>query len=246
MLIRALVILLLVLNLGVALWGLLAAGPAPSPPPVGIPPGVERLQLVTELAEPSKPAPVREPTIPLDIFQCAAFGPYDTAEVASAVGKRVQLEGLVDGEAAVAVLTTAVRAEPGRPPRSWRVLLPPLPSAAETDIVAKRIVAAGFKDYYVIRDGVDANAIALGLFRNEQAARARAETLRKAGFDAAVDPVGAGPEEYWLDVGADAAFIADAVRSQLGAARTQPIGCESLAPSAGPEAVVVGDNPAAR
>ena len=246
MLIRALVILLLALNLGVALWGALAAGPAPTATPVDIPPGVERLQLVTELAEPIKPAPAGEPTIPLTIVQCAAFGPYETAGVASAVGKRIELEGLVEDEAPVGVLKTAVRAEPGRAPRSWRVLLPPLPSAAQTDIVAKRIVAAGFKDYYVIREGVDANAIALGLFRNEQAARARAEALQKAGFDAAVDPVGAGPEEHWLDLGADAAFKAEAVRTQLGAARTQPIDCESLASPAGPAPLDVGDNPAAR
>lgn len=250
MLIRALVILLLVLNLGVALWWALASRSAPIATPVDIPPGVERLRLVTEPAEPVEPSPGREPaTEPATaakIVQCAGFGPYDTVDVASAVAKRIQLEGLVDGEAAVGVVRTALRAEPGRAPRSWRVLLPPLPSTAETDAVAKRIVAGGFKDYYVIREGDEANAIALGLFRNEPAARARAETLHKAGFDAVVEPVGAGPEEHWLDLGADAPFNAEAVRSQLGAARTRPVDCGSLAPTAEAARADLGDNPVAR
>ncbi|WP_222565809.1 SPOR domain-containing protein [Novilysobacter antarcticus] len=246
MLIRALVLLLLVLNLGVALWGALAPGPAPPATLLDIPPGVERLQLLPDLAEPIAPSPARGPTIAVKIVHCASFGPYDTADAASTAGKGLQVADPVDGEAAVDVVKTAIRTEPGSAPRSWRVLLPPLPSAAQADIVVKRIVATGFKDYYVIREGKDANAIALGLFRNEQAAQSRAETLQKAGFDAAVEPVGAGPEQHWLDLGADAPFKAEAVRRQLGAARTKPLDCESLAASVEPAPADLRNNPAAR
>lgn len=246
MLIRALVILLLVLNLGAALWWALASEPVPSAAPADMPPGVERLQLVKELAAPIKAPPANGSTIAVKVVQCASFGPYDSTSAASADGKRLQADGLADGDAGVGVAKTAVRAEPGRAPRSWRVVLPPLPSAAQADIVAKRIAATGFKDYYVIREGADASAIALGLFRNEPAAHARAQTLLEAGFDAVVEPVGAGPEEHWLDVAAEAPFKAEAVLRQLSATRTQPLDCARLAPSAEPEPADLGDNPAAR
>lgn len=246
MLIRALVILLLVLNLGVALWGALATGSTPSAAPADIPPGVKRLQLVTDAAEPDEPTQATAPRMSVIPAQCASFGPYDTADIASALGKRIRLEGLAGSDPGAQVVQTTLRAEPGRAPRSWRVLLPAMSSAAEADAVAKRIVATGFKDYYVIREGDDANAIALGLFRNEQAAQARGETLRNAGFDAVVEPVGAGPEEHWLVIATDAPFDAEAARAQLAAARTQAVSCDDLAPRAATAHAELGDTPAAR
>ena len=249
MLIRALVILLLVLNLGVALWWALSDQSA-STAPTDLPPGVERLELVAGTAEPVVPAPEAPADKP--IVQCASFGPFRSASMAGVAEQRAQAEGLAagddadDGQGGPGVVATAIREAREGTPRSWRVLLPALPSAQESDAVAKRISATGFSDYYVIRDGADANAIALGLFRNESSARDRANTLGKAGFAAVVQPVGAGSLEHWLDIGADGAFDAGQVRGQLAAARTETIDCTRFSTDAAAAPRDLGDNPAAR
>src|SRR5690606_14841075 len=92
MLIRALIVLLLVINLGVALWwGLRPVPPAPSLP--APPPGVATLQLVTESK--SAPGNIAAPMVPAkpEISQCASFGPFSTAP--SLEQARVALEPLV-------------------------------------------------------------------------------------------------------------------------------------------------------
>lgn len=249
MLIRALVILLLVLNVGVASWWALASGPESSAP-TGVLPGVEPLQLVTGTVEPAATTPPRDapvaPVAPVapKIVQCGSFGGFDKASAAVAAGKLLQADGLDTGDGSVGVLNTAVREVPGSAPRSWRVVLPPLSSAEESDTVAKRIAATGFTDYYVIRDGAEANAIALGLFRSESSARQRAKTLSDRGFGAVVKPVGGGPAKHWLDIAADGPFQAEQVRKQVGARRTEPDDCERL--TTGATTPGLGDNHSAR
>ena len=76
MFLRALIVLLVVVNLGVAAWWATRA-PPPTPMPAGQPAGVPRLQLLRE-APPrpvrSVPAPVvATPVVPT---QCHRFGPY--------------------------------------------------------------------------------------------------------------------------------------------------------------------------
>src|SRR4051794_17888216 len=110
MLIRALVLLLLVLNLGVALWWTLGdrSGQAA---PADLPPGVERLQLVTATgpAAPAPEAPTNRPVV-----QCASFGPFRSASMAGVADQRVQAEGLVgddsgDDQGGPGVVATAIR-----------------------------------------------------------------------------------------------------------------------------------------
>lgn len=245
MLIRALVILLLVLNLGVALWWTLSEGSTHSAP-AEVPPGVEPLQLVTNVGDPAaSPAPDAPAAKP--IVQCASFGPFGDAAAADIAGRQLQADGLTtDDQHILGVIATAIRETPAGTPRSWRVLLPALPSAEESDAVAKRISATGFSDYYVIRDGADANAIALGLFRNESSARDRANALAETGFDAVVQPVGAGPVQHWLDIATDGSFEAGQVRQQLAVTRTEPIDCERFTVSDAAEPRDLGDNHGAR
>jgi hypothetical protein len=213
MLIRGLIVLLLVLNRGVALWWALHAPPstAPSTTPVA---GVASLQLVSE-AQGDADIAQATPAPSAVAGHCVGFGPF--ADAAGAEAARARL--------APQVIHAVVHRRHAGSPRSWRVFLPPFASAGEVDAVARRILAAGFKDYYVIRDGEDANALALGLFRSEDSARARAQVLIAAGFPAQVEPVGAGPAEHWLEVAADAGFDPASAQALVAAARTEPVDC---------------------
>jgi hypothetical protein len=216
MLIRALIVLLLVLNLGVALWW--AMRPAPAAPGVeALPAGVARLQLVSE--QQGEPAPA--PPFEMAVERCLRFGPF--ADAAAAGAARADLRPL------------AVQVRPYRDfagtARSWKVLLPTAGVEA-AEAAAERIAAAGFRDWLVIREGEDAGSVALGLYRNQAAARERVQALQDAGFAAELEPVGAGPARHWVDVAVPAGFDADAAQERIAAAGHAPLDCEGLEPAA--------------
>lgn len=227
---RALIVLLLVLNLGVAAWWWLRPLP-PAPPVAGQPAGVPRLQLLGEGASPRpSPTPVvpaaaandaKTPQPEADALpatteaRCYGFGPF--ADPAAAEAARKVLQPLVTRLA----LRTEARGGTG----AWNVWLPPLADRAAAQAMAQRIDAAGFKDYYVIAQGESANGIALGRFGSEDPARRHQVALQAAGFPAQVQaPVGAGVN-YWLDAHTLAAFDPGAARSRIGAAQALPMDC---------------------
>lgn len=206
MLLRALLVMLLVLNAGVAAWWAWRAPPAASPP-VPSPRGVPLLELVRD--EPA-PAASRDAAA----AACYRYGPFRAARAFEAA------------RAAIAddVLWTATARELAGAPRAWRVVLPQA-SREQAQATAARIGAAGFGDYLVLpADGPDAHAIALGRYGGEGAARARASALAAAGFPAVAEPVGAR-ELLWLDVAARAGFPA---RSNELGMTGMPIPCTGL------------------
>jgi len=237
MLVRALIVLLLVLNAGVASWWIARDPPLP-PAPVEPHPGVARLQLVGEassaaataqtpaaatLATATPPAVVATTAPGLATApaaqQCFSFGPF--ASIQAAETASVKLQPLVQK------VTTR---EQGaiEPARAWRVLLPPLGSLEEAQATAQRIGAAGFSDYLIVRDGTEANSIALGRYRSEGGARKRMQTLVAAGFAARVEPVGAAATNTWLEVMADEAFDPRGAQATIAAAQHRPLDCATL------------------
>jgi hypothetical protein len=209
---RALLVLLLVLNVGVAAWWL--ARPAAIQPPLpAVPEGVPRLQLVGEAGE-SAAAPVTDaPAV------CLRLGPYaDAAELQRA---RLHLQSL-------AIDASVVR-EAREPAMRWRVMLPPPAGEEDAGALAQRIAAAGFEDLQVVAQGLEAGSIALGLFTREAAAQAHRDALRAAGFAARLYPDGG--DAQWLLVSLDAAQAQDLderhLRAALGALRAEPVPCEA-------------------
>jgi len=219
MLARALVVLLLVLNLGVAAWWTLRAPPAPAPEFVP-PADVARLQLVNETrpARSSAPAPVAAtPVAPASpVAASAAPAAAATTPPAPANGARCYSVGpFADSAAAsnarevlMAVATRVVPREQrtGSSARGWRVVLPAAASAEDAAATVQRIAAAGFNDYFIVREGAEANSISLGRYRNEEGARRRAESLVAAGFPARAEPLGDGRSSVWLDLVAKPEF----------------------------------------
>jgi hypothetical protein len=233
MFVRALVILLLVLNLGVAAWWALHS-PAPTPSANEPPLGVARLQLLSEAGRPPLPAapvaseaaiaPVPAPAKPVvptpaTALQCYSFGPFpDTAAAETA---RARLQSLVTRSA------VREQREVGTA-RGWRVYLPPQASPAEAQAIAQRITAAGFNDLFVVREGTEANSIALGRYKSEETARRRAEALTAAGFAARAEPLGDVRVASWIDVAATGDFDAAGAQKVSGAARRNDIECATV------------------
>lgn len=163
---RAAIVLLLVLNLGVAAWWLLHSAPAPAVPAQSA--GAPRLQLLAEAAPGvaaavAKPAP---PAPPAAAPPTAAATQAATTSVPAAPSASTDCAG------------------PDAGAEGWRVYLPRLPGIDAAEAMAARIDAAGFSDYLVMRDGEDANAIALGRYSTRDAAQRRAASLQAAGFPA--------------------------------------------------------------
>lgn len=212
MLPRALLVLLVVLNLGVAAWWL--ARPAATQPPLpAVPEGVPRLQLVGEAGQ-SAPAPVTvAPAV------CLRLGPY--AEPAELQRARLHLQSLA--------IDASVLREAREPAARWRVMLPPPAGEEDAEALAQRIAAAGFADLQVVEQGMEAGSIALGVFTGDAAARTRRDALRAAGFDARLYPDGG--DAQWLFVSLDAAQAQDLderhLRAALGALRAEPVPCEA-------------------
>ena len=217
MLARALIVLLAMANAGVALWWALQPSPAAqSVVATDSDAGAPRLRLVGEAAPASAPRVVAS-VAPVAAPQCYSFGPFDADGYAVA---RAHLQGLVEG--------FALRAEDPALARGWRVWMPGQPDRAAANALAARIAAAGFKDLFVMPDGGEPNAIALGRFASVAPAQLRAQALQAAGFPARAEPLLPAAAPRWLDVRVDGAFDADAQRLAVSALQAQPLDCTRL------------------
>lgn len=234
MLVRALIILLSVLNLGVAAWWI-AHDPLPPPAPAQVPAGVTRLQLIDEGVSAHKPVPAPDaaastPAVPLPpaatdainappAQHCFSFGPFASQGAAAAAAAELG--------PSVQKATTREQAGAATPARGWRVYLPPLPSLEQAQAVAQRIGAAGFDDFLVVREGAEANSIALGRYRSEEGARKRADALIAAGFAARTAALGepGAATTAWLDVVADEAFDPRRAQATVAAAQYRKADC---------------------
>lgn len=217
---RALIVVLVALNLGVAAWWLSRPAPPPAPAPVSDKGGAE-LRLLPAGSTPTPAVPVAADAGPAAAAPAAAtclrLGPFadrGAAEVAQA------------GPGAL-LRDAAIREEPGSA-SGYRVLLPPAASRAEAQATAGRVAEAGFQDFFILAEGEDANAIALGAYRGREAAERRVAALRAAGFPVELRGQGAtGSSRWWLQ---GASTDATAVRSTFPGAQEQD--CAMLAQGA--------------
>lgn len=227
---RASIVLLLVLNVGVATWWAARAPPS-SPASIEPPLGVARLQLVGEMpgtvaavATPAAAAsqadtadsPVPDVAAVTTARQCFSFGPFNNDQ--AAVAAQARLLPLMQ--------RIVVREQRRGSEHGWRVMLPPLPSAEQAAATAQRIAAAGFSDYFVVREGGEANAIALGRYGSETAARRRADALAAAGFPARAEALDG--TITWLDASAAPGFDAPAAQRLAAAPERRAIDCAGL------------------
>lgn len=228
MLTRALIVLLIVLNLGIAAWWLSrpdATEPASKPHPEGVPllhlpqetPPTHSLirphaiDVEGEAASASAP----EPVVPSD-GQCHVFGPIDGTPA------RARARDWASGAITELPLPTDTPA-----PRAWRVVMAPQGDIEAATAMTVRLRQAGFNDLVLQRNAPEAGSILLGRFGNREAAETHRQTLADAGFTAQVQP--ARDEirpaiAFALRAGASA----DAARLALGTLRHASIDCADL------------------
>lgn len=285
MLVRALLVVLTILNLGVAVWWAMQPPTPPSVPMPAVPAGVATLQLVNETPAPaaaptppavapvaapadaqnavqadtavaadgagSVPAQADAPAAPTTAAQAAAPTPPAAAPTPAPTQSEVEPAAKSTADAAVclsvgpypdrdAAQAAVAALAPGAPrPRlreaadsdatSFRVILPTIGGEDGLRQATERIVAAGIRDYYPLRQGETGNAIALGQYRSREGAERRRAELARAGFNADLIPSGGnGQSRWWLDLRADSAAQAAALRRQLGAARQRSVDCAAL------------------
>lgn len=276
MLTRALIVVLAILNLGVATWWLLRDEPAraPLPPP---PTGVAELRWLpggtdaavaaqasaaapTEAlvereaapatavaaapapaaatpAAPSKPAePVKAPE-PVAAVAKPAPEPVAEKPAGSAAPPRcLALGPFVDRAAATAAQSRAgnllsqvrLREQPAASGSArYRVLLPAAASRDDAQATVKRIVAAGLSDYYIISQGDETNAIALGQYRNREGAERRMAAVQAAGFQPRLVASGdAG--QWWLEGQLATGSEPAQAQQRSGAAQQRSLECTRL------------------
>jgi cell division protein FtsN len=231
MLIRALIVLLIVLNAGVAAWWI--SHPEPLPPALPAQPaGVPRLQLLSESGKTAAPAPAQapapvtppppvtvaaaEPTTPA---QCFSVGPFADQAAARSAATRIGTQ----------IMRGNPREVPGKTAQGYNVVLPPQADREAAQALAQRIGAAGFDDYLVVNSGAQTNGVALGRYRSREGAERRQAALRAAGFDARLQPIGnEGVAQWWLDVAAAAGVTASGLQSGAGASQSRSLDCTLL------------------
>lgn len=236
--IRALIVLLVVLNLGVAAWWITRpeAPPAPLPPQ---PEGVPRLRLLSESTAPAAVTPATVDTqapAPLSVAappaatpaaaeppsgpsQCYSLGPFADATAANAAAARI------GGQA----LRKRPREAPGKSASGYNVYLPPSADRDTAQALAQRIGAAGFDDYLVISSGDLTNGVALGRYRSREGAQRRQSALAAAGFAAQLQPIGQeGAAQWWLDVEAPAGIAGPQLKALAATAQSRSLDCAAL------------------
>lgn len=276
MLTRALIVVLAILNLGVATWWLLRDEPARAPlppPPTGVAelrwlPGgtdaavaaqasaaaptealVEReaapatavaaapapaaatpaapgkpaepVKAPEPMAAVAKPAPepvAEKPAAPAAPPRCLALGPFADRAAATAAQSR----------AGNLLSQVRLREQPAASGSArYRVLLPAAASRDDAQATVKRIVAAGLSDYYIISQGDETNAIALGQYRNREGAERRMAAVQAAGFQPRLVASGdAG--QWWLEGQLATGSEPAQAQQRSGAAQQRSLECTRL------------------
>jgi hypothetical protein len=225
MLTRALIVLLIVLNLGVAAWW--ALRPSPRVAADTTLAGIPKLQLASERKSPLPaiaPAPPSSATTtaPASVEfakqdappRCFRFGPF--ADMPSADAAAAKLRG------SVRKATTRTTSSGGK---GWTVWLPPFADMTTAQAKALEIAGAGIKDYYVVAEGAQANAIMLGRYGSEDNAQRRIVELQAKGIQARVLPPQDAVSQAWVDVEAATGFAPAAAQARIGAKSTQSLDC---------------------
>lgn len=200
MLLRALILLLLCMNVGVAAWWATHRDPVPAVLPA-TDTGVASLTLLSEAPRP--PVAVTDAEeLSADPQQldaravCLSLGPFaSSAEVRRAMNTLLPK-----------VERIQFREVPALAIRGYRVFLPPAGSRAEALEAGRALAAKGISDYYVVTAGDQQNTISLGLFRDVVNANKRHDEVAALGYNPIVEARTEAAPQWWIDLAAPPGF----------------------------------------
>lgn len=203
MLSRALIALLLMMNLGVALWLWLRPAPVSVEARAQASDELPGLVLLSEedidlngvdaAAEPEIPL---QPTPGLDRLACLEIGPFLTQ-----ADLRRAMNAFTPSAERLQFRETRALAS-----RGYWVYLPAQGSRDAALATARELSSKGLRDYYVVTAGERENTISLGLFREVSNAEQRHAQVRALGFDAQLQPRSDEIPNYWIDLAVEAGY----------------------------------------
>ena len=203
MLLRALILLLLCMNLGVTVWWAAHREP-PTPVIVANDVGVSSLTLLSEserqpVADAAELSAAPEPLSPESV--CLSLGPFSTpADLRRAMNALTpQVERIQFREVAAVAL------------RGYRVFLPAAGSRAQALETARALSSHGVSDYYVVTAGDQQNTVSLGIFRELENATTRHDAVAALGYNPTVEARTEQAPQWWIDLAAPADFAWQAV-----------------------------------
>jgi hypothetical protein len=198
MLLRALILLLACMNLGVAAWWLFHHEAQARPLPA-IEPGIASLTLYSESDGAKLPVPEAAtnaaPALASDAV-CQSIGPFETS-----VALRRAMDALLPKVERIQfreVEATALR--------GYRVFLPAAADREQALATARSLSAKGIADYYVVTAGDQSNTVSLGIFRELENATKRRDDVVKLGYNAVVEPRTEPVKQWWIDLAAAPGF----------------------------------------
>lgn len=190
MLVRVVVVLLLVLNIGALAWIASTYRDTPETVPIANADSVPTLVLLSEretfVAPPALP-PVTE--APKADDACVSIGPFtNRSTVRTAM-------------AALTPLTRRVQFREDQLERSrgWWVFLPAFADRDAALAAARELSNRGVKDYYVISAGDQQDTVSLGLFRDKRNAETRQRELIALGVQAQIEERKELTPGFWID-----------------------------------------------
>ena len=197
MLVRALVVLLSCMNLGVAAWWLLHDESRANPLPRNEP-GIATLTLYSEAgrgAVPRAPQAAEAPVLSADAV-CQSLGPFE-----SAPALRKAMDALLSKVERIQYREVQATALHG-----YRVFLPAAADRAQALATARSLAAKGVNDYYVVTAGEQTNTVSLGIFRELENASKRRDEVVALGYNAVVEPRTEPVKQWWIDLAAAPGF----------------------------------------
>jgi len=199
MLLRALIVLLLCMNLGVAIWWAAHHEPA-MPVAPATDPGVASLTLLSETEQQPRAEAEElsvDPQAPGPGSVCLSLGPFSTpADLRKAMNALMpQVESI------------QYREVPGVSLRGYRVYLPAAGSRAEALEAARSLATHGVSDTYVVTAGDQQNTVSLGIFRELENATQRREQVAALGYNPTVEARTEPVQQWWIDLAAPADFV---------------------------------------
>lgn len=194
MLLRALIVLLLCMNVGVAAWWVSHREPVAAVVPAtdkNVPSlvllGEAERKPVADAAELSEaPAELSPDAV------CLSIGPFSTP-----AQLRMAMDLMLPR-----VERIQFREVPAVSLRGYRVYLPPAANRAEALQTARALSAKGIADYYVITAGDDKDTVSLGIFRELENATQRREAVAALGYSPVIEPRTEQLAQWWIDVAA--------------------------------------------
>ena len=221
MLPRALVLLLVVMNLGVFAWWALHAEAHPAPVPT-TQLNVPALVLLSESEIARQPGSSEELATAPDSNamtpRCETIGPFRTpADLRSAMNTLAPLAGRIQS-----------RQASGTELNGYHVFVPALPNRDAALAAARQLAAKGKIDYYVVTSGDQENTISLGLFQDLANAEKRRDEIRALGFDARLEPRLGDAQQYWIDVAVAPDFDWHSQLTGFAALTSKDIACPPL------------------